>query len=253
MSPVTKWLWAAHGKHPSAKDFFSIGRSFSLASNFSEWIRKGYQPLTEPEKRAGARYSWRFWARGGGKEELTCGLLRDSHDSFGRPYPLLIIGNGPLPSWEEHWEKLPAACERVWCRIESVSARGFAAIGEFEEEIIRIRPPDPCWSNPVSIASGVDGNIPESPLPPQVAAGIAEEARNISLKEMGIISLGNDGSNDRHHRIMQINTVLKSNLGKAPNTLFIGGTDNESSLIIFRRPMRPSDLSILWGMAPGND
>jgi hypothetical protein len=31
------WRWAARGKHPSVKDFFSIGLEFQLAANFSEW------------------------------------------------------------------------------------------------------------------------------------------------------------------------------------------------------------------------
>jgi type VI secretion system protein VasJ len=248
-----QWLWAAHGKHPSAKDFFSIGRSFPLASDFSEWIKKGYPPLAERGKQAVGGFSWRFWARGRGKDELACGLLRDSHDCFGRPYPLLIIGTGPLPSWEEHWEMLPSVCERVWCRIELVSARGFRALGGFEEEIGKTRPPDPSWSNPGALADGTKGEAPASRISSQTLERFAEEAGKLSKEEMGSISLGSDGSYDSHLLVMHLNSVLKSNLDKAPNTLFIGGTNNESSLIFFRRPMRPADFPALWGNHPGND
>jgi type VI secretion system ImpM family protein len=253
MCPETQWLWAAHGKHPSAKDFFSIGRGFSLASDFSEWIKKGYPPLAERSKRTFTGISWRFWARGKRKGEIACGLLRDSHDSFGRPYPLMIIGTGPLPSWEEHWEILPSVCERVWCRIEFVSSRGFSALGEFEEEIGKTRPPEPSWSDPGSMAGSTKGGTPPSGKILQTLDRFAEEARKLSREETGIISLDGDGSYDSHLLIMQLNSLLKSNLDMAPTTLFIGGTNNESALIFFRRPIRPADLLTLWGNHTGSD
>lgn len=253
MSPDTQWLWAAHGKHPSAKDFFSIGRQFPLASDFSEWIKKGYQPLAERGKQAAGGYSWRFWARGRGKDELVCGLLRDCNDSIGRPYPLLIIGAGRLPSWEEHWEMLPSVCERVWCRIELVSARGFCELRGFEEEIGRTRPPDPSWSGPGGMPGGAAEDAAESRITPPALEILSEKARTLSAQEMGSIALVSDGSCDSHRFVMHLNSVLKSALGKAPNTLFIGGTNNESSLVFFRRPMRPADFLTLWGIHPGND
>jgi type VI secretion system protein VasJ len=253
MGADAQWLWAAHGKHPSAKDFFSIGRSFPLSSDFSDWIKRGFPTLAERGKEAVRGCSWRFWARGRGKDELACGLLRDSHDSFGRPYPLLIIGTGPLPSWEEHWEMLPMVCERVWCRIEFVSARGFSVLGGFEDEIVKTRPPDPSWTDHDSMADASKGGDPASGVSLQAMERIAEEARRQSAKEMGSINLGGDASCDSHLLVMHLNSVLKGKLDKAPNTLFIGGTNDESSLIFFRRPMRPADLSILWGAAPVND
>ena len=253
MSPDTQWLWAAHGKHPSAKDYFSIGRQFPLASDFSEWIRRSYPPLAERGKQAIRGYSWRFWARGRGRDELACGLLRDSSDSFGRPYPLLIIGTGALPSWEEHWEMLPMVCERVWCRIELVSARGFCALSGIEEEIGKTRSPDPLWPDPGFIPGGTEGEAPTARISPPALERLSEAARNLSVEEMGSIVLGSDGSYDSHLLVMHLNSVLKSTLDKAPNTLFIGGTNNESSLVFFRRPMRPVDFLTLWGIHPGND
>ena len=252
MGKDSNWLWAAHGKHPSAKDFFSIGRKFPLLSDFSEWIKRGYPPLAERGKQAVRGYSWRFWARGGVKGELVCGLLRDSHDCFGRPYPLLIMGTGLLPCWEEHWELLPEVCERLWCRIEFVSSRGFGVLGELEKELEKIRPPDPVWSGFGSIPSGTTAGESGSSLAPQIRERYAQEARHACDKEMGCISFGNDDANDIHSLIMHLNSVLKTNFVKAPNTLFIGGTNNETALFFFRRPMRPDDLLTLWGVQPGN-
>lgn len=240
-----RWIWAAHGKHPSAKDFFSVGRKFPLFSDFSEWIKKGYPLPSGREQQVTGGCSWRFWARGTGKNELACGLLRDSYDSFGRPYPLLVIGAGELPSWEEHWEMLPLVCERVWSQIEFISTRGFSALGTFEGEIGKIRPPDPEWR-----ASGQTFDD-ASPRLVQELERCAREARNAGDSEMGRINLGMDDSNDGHFLIMRLNAVLKNVFARAPNTLFIGGTSNESALFFFRRPMRPVDFAALWEPGSG--
>ena len=62
--------------------------------------------------------SWRFWAKGANKKALVCGVARDSSDSVGRPYPLLVVGTGPLADWEDEWELLPAACENTWNQMD---------------------------------------------------------------------------------------------------------------------------------------
>lgn len=245
MNPDVQWLWAAHGKHPSAKDFFSVGRRFPLLSDFSEWIKKGYPPLAERGKQAAAGYSWRFWSRGTGKDELACGLLRDSHDSFGRPYPLLIIGTGRLPAWEQHWEMLPRVCERSWLRMELLSARGFGALGSFEEELGTIRPPEPLWS-----LSEPSAAMLTAPLSTSVREKLTLETGNVYGKEMGGISFGTGEAHDSHQIILHITVALKRHNPKAPLTLFIGGTNSDSSLFFFRRPMKPSDLVTLWGARP---
>jgi type VI secretion system protein VasJ len=240
-----QWLWAASGKHPSSSDYFSIGARFPLVSDFSEWIKYGYPPLAERVKQSGGRYSWRFWARGRRREELVCGLLRDSHDCFGRPYPLLIIGTGPLPSWEEHWDKLPVEIERIWCRFESASIRKFGDLMEFGDEIGRTRPPDHLWSGADNAPCRADEDENNST---PVIKKLEADALRLSAEEMGNISLDGGGSDDRHPLIMHLCSVLKRKQDMAPNSLFIGGTNNDSQLVFFRRPMRSHDLTALWGV-----
>jgi len=53
---------------------------------------------------------------------LVCGVVRDSVDRLGRPYPLLVLGTGSLREWESHWDLLPYACLPVWQRIEYLGA-----------------------------------------------------------------------------------------------------------------------------------
>ncbi len=243
MKTASQWLWTAFGKHPSSADFFSVGSSFPLALDFSGWVKAGYTPLVARVKRTAGSCSWRFWARGRSRGEIACGLLRDSHDCFGRPFPLLIIGSGPLPAWEEHWEMLPAVLERVWRRIELNSARVFGSLAAFEEEIGKTRPPDPEWpaSTPYDAGETEDA---EALAPDLVRLG--EEAGKVSAGETGSIRLGGDGSADGHVFIMHASCALKEGLDAMPNTVFIGGTNNESFLVFFRRPMRPPDFAALW-------
>ena len=84
--------------------------------------------------------------KGPRKGFLACGLLRDSSDSLGRPYPLLIIGSGSLQGWEERWDLLPLACERSWEQMESIATGTFLDFEHLQEEVRRIEPPRPQWS-----------------------------------------------------------------------------------------------------------
>jgi hypothetical protein len=126
-------------------------------------------------------------------------------------------------------------------------------VGGFEEEIGKTRPPDPTWSDLGSMVDGTKGETQTSRIFLQTLDRFAEEAGKLSREEMGSISLGSNGSCDSHLLVMHLNSIMKKNLEMAPNTLFIGGTNNESSLIFFRRPMRPTDFLTLWGNHPGND
>ncbi|HEX9024199.1 MAG TPA: TagF domain-containing protein [Geobacteraceae bacterium] len=245
MKTANQWLWSAFGKHPSASDFFSVGASFPLALDFSGWVKTGYSPLAE--RRVGSSCSWRFWARGRSRGEIACGLLRDSHDCFGRPFPLLILGTGPLPAWEENWEKLPAVLERVWRRIELDAARLFGSLAAFEEELGRTRPPDPDWPAP-HVATGAEDGEALAPL----LERLGEAAKKVSSGDTGSISLGGDGADDGHIFIMHATSVLKKSLTATPNSVFIGGTNSHSFLVFFRRPMRPPDFGSLWDIHNAN-
>jgi type VI secretion system protein VasJ len=54
------------------------------------------------------------------KRNADCGLGRDSSDSIGCPYPLLIMGEGRLKGWEKRWSQLPVQLNRTWKRMESI-------------------------------------------------------------------------------------------------------------------------------------
>lgn len=243
------WRWVAYGKNPSARDYFNIGRNFPMADSFSCWIEKGYPAFAERNKSVQELYSWRFWARGSLKNELICGLLRDSNDFLGRPYPLLIIGSGSLPSWDEHWDCLPSACEKTWNQIEYISTLKFNNLQDMADEIQRIRPPEPDWSDcPTAIGCQAD---------PDTISLSSGETNTTSgsdrpMNDEGVLFLDIANNSDIFKVICVMNQELKLNLPSTPNTVFIGGTSNHTFLVLFTRPMKPADFTALWSAASGN-
>ncbi|MRR35726.1 type VI secretion system-associated protein TagF, partial [bacterium] len=129
---LQQWSWCAYGKHPVAKDFIRLGRVFPLAASMAEWVEKGYSAAKGALKTERQPRFWRFWARGSVNGELVCGFLRDSSDSIGREYPFLVLGSGPISSWEEHWDLLPCACEQTWNRIEYLCTRNSVELARME-------------------------------------------------------------------------------------------------------------------------
>ena len=245
MAADGRWLWAAHGKHPAAKDYFSIGSRFPLLAVFVEWIRMGYAPPAGGGERGDALISWRFWARGPGKGELACGLLRDSRDSFGRPYPLLILGNGRLPGWERHWEHLPEACHGVWLQLEDICASNSGTLGELEEKLGAMWQPEPCRERQGASVS----SVPEAWEMPR------REAQRMARHEMGSVTLGGHDSPDGDFltQTLFLTKVLKDSAVTPPGAFFIGGTFGKPLLFFFRRPMRAADFRALWNHTSGGE
>jgi type VI secretion system protein VasJ len=113
---------------------------------FSEWIERGYKDIASKNRSRTALCSWRFWAQGLKKEILLCGLLRDSGDNCGRPYPLLIMGSGSLKGWEKRWDLLPFACESTWNQTENLSTSMSKDLKTFEEDVVGIKQPSCEWT-----------------------------------------------------------------------------------------------------------
>lgn len=244
--PDHQWLWAARGKHPSVSDYFSVGRDFPIAAEFSEWIKKGYAALAERDQPARMLSSWRFWARGTQKNDLVCGLLRDSHDSMGRPYPFMVIGAGSLPSWERSWENLPSACEKTWRQMEYLTIQKFGDLRMMETEILKTRPPFQVMTD----CSALGGHLTEVSTMPRENAPMLDQLRKQVASESsgaeGKISIITGKSCDSVTLAIYISHVLKEQLQTAPNAVFMGGTFDKSWLVYFRRPMRKTDFMNLW-------
>ena len=141
------WRFAAFGKHPGAKDYIRLGSTTPMLTGIADWVDKGYAGIEGKKKGMADAASWRFWSKGFGPGSLVCGVVRDSVDRLGRPYPLLVLGTGSLREWEGHWDLLPYACLPVWQRIEYLGAQRYEEIGRFESAIRGLHPPVPEWAD----------------------------------------------------------------------------------------------------------
>lgn len=244
MKACCPWRWVASGKHPSVIDYINIGQGFSLASSFSEWLSKGYQ-AEMPQKNSGhSGCSWRFWVKGKSKNEISCGLLKDSSDSIGRPYPLLIMGNGSLEGWEGNWNLVPEVCEAVWNRMEKLSCENFGNLKVLEQELVSLPQPLPVWSDSLK---AVDSALQEnSGMSSADFAFFFEQIQGLSGKNAGFIVLDQFNDYDRIIKVTLAGTVLKRCRAGVPSTVFIGGTAELTCYAFFHRPLTISDFSTLW-------
>jgi type VI secretion system protein VasJ len=237
---VTNWQWDVVGKHPAARDFFALGPKSLMAEAFSEWIRRGAENLVSAGKELLVQScSWRFWARTPQAGMLACGVIRNSCDAVGRPFPLLVMGTGKLDNWEAHWELLPFACEGLWRQMEQLGSRKYAGLEVFQEDVHMLRPPLGRWKE-------------------MELEKIAHAERD------GFCSYGNfrldffdregalflpfqdTGQYDFFIMIDNVHSLLKMQIKTAPNSFFMGGLTEQPGLALFQRPLSGQDFQRMW-------
>ncbi|MBC2714124.1 MAG: DUF2094 domain-containing protein [Desulfobacteraceae bacterium] len=250
--PKKTWYWEACGKHPVARDYFKISYNTPVFTAFESWMGKGYAALTKRRKLDPKVYSWRFWAKGLKKGDLVGGVVRDSSDSIGRPYPLLIIGKGKLEGWEEAWECLPFYFERTWEQLEYISSRRLNGFNDFEKDIKSIKRPD----NERGRLYSPEERINQS-QPAFIDENQAKKTADSLLREMMALiplSAHDDAQEQAGYQtgyLAQAGTwssLLKTYGSGIPNAIFIGGAREKYYLAVFSRPINAEDFIRLWSV-----
>jgi type VI secretion system protein VasJ len=242
------WQWAAYGKHPVARDYFRIGSDAPLIQAFLGWVEKGYQLLRSKQNPTSQPYAWRFWAKGSKKDNLICGIGRDSSDSIGRRYPLLILGTGPLERWEDYWDLLPLACEKTWSQIEYLSTRRFTNFRQFEDEVRIIKPPSYHWSefnDQMQRSSALGSSFQEEELT-RDCREIEDKVDRLSKETEFLVPFENGPPSDVFTLAILWHSLLKARLDSAPNAIFMGGVPERTYLALFKRSLVPADFVRLW-------
>ena len=241
------WNWAAFGKHPALKDYFTLGVLRQVGQGFREWVQAGYERASAREGGASRGfYSWRFWMKGPRKGFLACGLLRDSSDSLGRPYPLLIIGSGSLQGWEDRWDLLPLACERSWEQMESIATGAFPDFEHLKEEVRRIGPPRPQWSE---FFAGLEFALTGKPAAGEGSGDCQDlESRVKTIGKGGgnLISLDDRSGVSPRAAVQLWHSLWKQHIGDIPRVIFMGGKGSEVFAAFFRQPLTSEDFCRLW-------
>lgn len=237
---VGSWQWMAHGKHPSAHDFFTIGETRPVFRAFSSWVDEGVKLLAASRKELTASWFYRFWAKGTGGKQLLCGIVRSSCDHLGRPYPLLVMGSGPVDGWEQHWELLNSGLERTYQRLEYLVAGRQESLDSLRHALLKLEPPVVHWDE---IWKAETVGL-EPPAIPGQESGTPEKT---ALDQEGLLVLfpvKNEGDS-----ISWINDqcrMVKDRLQFIPTAVFMGGGLHQSCLAFFNRPLVPADFFRLW-------
>lgn len=218
------WVWAAAGKHPVVKDYISLGQETQVFRIFSRWVEEGYSRVKET---AGQR-SWRFFTRGLKPEELACGLVKDSHDKAGRPFPLIMIGYGRIDAWQHRWELLPLVFDSIWERMEFISVKRVFDLEELKGDICRLPSPR------------LDGL--------KIEPGIADESlvAAMSAGRNDTVTVPLNGAGDCRDEVVRLLEGMKGRNIPAPAAVFIGGLSDRVLLTVFMRSLSASDFDSLW-------
>ena len=244
------WRFVAVGKHPVAKDFLKLGVSIPLVDDLSAMLKTAYSTLTSTFDSAPGFSSWRFWSKGSGKDSLICGIVRDSSDKMGRPYPFLIIGSGQLKDWELQWDLLPFACENTWCQFEYLSTQNFDNVKKLEEELASIRPPSGQWSEHSERRKNL--NQIGSPIDPFASfldlKKLTEQVAGLSGQKEYFVSLDRGPCRDKILPVSLWHYLFRDTLKSVPQTVFLGGTLENAFLVAYNRTLKPEDAVQLWSV-----
>lgn len=208
-----------------------MGKGSHLSSALSGWLERGFPPLAGV---AGPR-SWRFWARGGGKGHLACGLLSSSCDSIGRPYPLMIIGQGPLPGWEVNWDLLSLACDACWRQMEELAQSESGTVPELEGRLLGLEPPRSDWEGLRELALAAPRAAADAPEPPEQAG--EDKLCSLPLNTPG------DHAGELAARVARL---FPARGADGPGLGFLGGSPGAYRYLLFQRALRGSDFGMLW-------
>lgn len=244
---TNSWHWAAWGKHPAARDYFCVGPTAQVVKAFSDWVEKGYKILSSKRSPSTKLHSWRFWARGPMRDALICGVGRDSSDGLGRPYPLLIMGTGPLEGWEDQWDLLPFACEKTWSQMEYLCTKRFMDFKQFEDEVRIIRPPYPGWSELISQRGGSQRASSRNP------EEMESIASSLPDKPEFFVPLDGEPSSDPFALAGLWHAFLKARNRTVPNAVFMGGAHDRTYLAVFRRALASTDFVRLWSVCSNGE
>ena len=241
------WTWTAYGKHPIAGDYFKLDSDCPLFAAFFNWIEKGYQMLSSKSSKTLSTYSWRFWTRGLDEHDLACGIMKDSSDSIGRPYPFLMLGHGRFEGWGAHWELLPLALVETWEQMEHLSIRRSIDLRDLEIGVGRLKPPSSDWSTIMQHKPkpGYCDSLDQGTIHCEFMNAI-KDAEDYGEKDHFYLPLDNISTDAPFAWTDRSLGFLKDLTKGVPNTVFIGGIPERTYLAVFKRPLVPRDFVQLW-------
>ncbi|NLI82221.1 MAG: type VI secretion system-associated protein TagF [Deltaproteobacteria bacterium] len=248
------WQWGVCGKHPSASDYFRLGHKNTIFDAFGDWVEKGYRSIAAKKDSVGAMLSWRFWVRGSGNDAISCGILKDSIDQVGRPYPLMILGSGRLQGWQSRWCQVQWACEKTWNQMEAISTRKYRDLRFLEEEVTRLRDPDPHWPDYEKVrleledirrrSAGSGRHDDKFRFVLEIEDKVMDSLRQSEI----LVSMNENPFWDRFFTLHIWQHLFQLHLKEVPKVVFMGGSSQRTYLALFRRALNLTDFVSMWSV-----
>jgi type VI secretion system protein VasJ len=235
------WRWKAVGKHPAAADYINVGAGTPLMEALADWMTKGYDQWQRSRPNSHEPCSWRFWLRGAQKGQLICGVGRDSSDRIGRPFPLLVMGEGPLKAWERRWPLLPALLAKTWGRIERFAVHRYEDLKALAEALGQLEAP----GHENNTTTQADDPRPEG------VGGESWQACQADLRHSGraIVALKDCHGMDSSETALRWHAGLKACCDDIPRAVFLGGSPRQAYLAVIQQPLGTADFVKLWSVA----
>ncbi len=239
----------ALGKHPAFNDYFSLNEPSTLSEAMTLWIETGVQEKEKNRKMLlrdkcetnGAIHTYRFWMQAGRREELALGIVRDSCDSLGRVFPLLIMAHGIVKEWYKSWHYIFQEWESVFRDLETAATSQYMDFQDFQARLKKIRFPETLAPHPPYCD---DTGCPAALVTPESTLALFQHNQNQDAVCIPASSLKiPDFSCDEK-------MVKKYFFSKPaiPASMFFGGIPEAPILSIYNRPLRPKDFSDLFNL-----
>ncbi len=245
------WSYALIGKHPVARDYIELGKKFPVLEELSGVLDAAYARVSSGPEAKPEFSSWRFWFAGPAKDTLVCGIMRESSDAMGRPYPLVIAGSGPLKDWELHWDLLPMACDSIWGRFEYLATHKYDNIKKMKADLAGLRAPSPDWE--AHRVSRHNLNPIGSALDPYASfldfQQLKKQAESLSERRECFVSLDRGPCKDKILQVSLWHHLFKTSFKAQPRSLFLGGNLEKAFLAAFHRSLKTEDLVQLWSVS----
>ncbi|MCP3941331.1 MAG: type VI secretion system-associated protein TagF [Desulfobacteraceae bacterium] len=243
-----KWSWVAYGKHPSIKDYLTVGKESPLFSALSKWMENGFRALSRGEV-VNNGISWRFIATSA-NDRMVSGVMKSSYDSMNRSFPLLVMGDGYLENWTNNWSYMPFACEKIWAAAEHITTVKADNIKELGKLIRRIGEPEANYDGFKSQMVKL-GNMDLCAFDSGFNKAFTDKLNNIDgllRNNELLLSLGGGGVDSLMSlvSVTKFLKAIKNRTSKLPVMVFWGGTDQKSWIYLLKRPLKQEDFRIIW-------
>jgi len=225
------------GKHPSFKDFISLGLSCPFAKALSQWLHEGFA-LWIHNKLNNQLISWRFWAVGSdkGKRMLYWGIMKDSSDSIGRPYPLMILARSKLNDLSKHWVTLPTILNNSWTLMEHIGVNNFDGMNDMQQILKRLLESVSNLTNCFNEKFNAKQNSDIRTLASKITYNSKNKVLKLPLEESD-----SDPSN-----LSLLYKLINNQVQIMPRIVFAGGSNKQPYLYLFYRPLVLNDFVMLW-------